>query len=377
MGSLDDIVINWRSALMFALCLPMVVAAIMLMTRRIERRANLFLGALLIAGVLVQIPQIIGFSEFYSIWPGLTFFPFDTELYLGPLFYLHAWALIHDKPLRWRWALFVPGVLQTIYYTTAFFALGDYKNKWAYNGAVHDPFITPIETLLAIGSILAAIYFVSKMIKEYNVFLAETQSAKIEFDPVWLRRLNMAFLVAGAIFLLFRIAGLRQGGLSYVAGFPVLIVITAIIAWLGFEALSRTSRPFPKLYAAAAEPLVSPPPKERDWAKDGDALKTAINDEQLYLSPTLSLKGLASRMNSNETYMSRAINLGLKTNFNRLINQMRVEHAKGLLASTSNNILEIALDSGFNSKPTFNRVFRDISGETPTEYRKKSDPNDR
>jgi AraC-like DNA-binding protein len=263
-------------------------------------------------------------------------------------------------------------VLQTIYYTTAFFALGDYKNKWAYNGAVHDPFITPIETLLAIGSILVAIYFVSKMIKEYHVFLAETQSAKIEFDPVWLRRLNIAFLIAGAIFLLFRIAGLRQGGISYVAGFPILTIITAIIAWLGFEALSRTSRPFPKFYPAAAEPLVTPPPKEREWAKDGETLKAAIEDNKLYLSPTLSLKGLASRMGSNETYISRAINLGLNTNFNGLINQMRVEHAKRLLASTSNNILEIALDSGFNSKPTFNRVFRDISGQTPTEYRKNS-----
>lgn len=375
MGSLDDIIINWRSALMFALCLPMVVAAIMLMTRRVERRANLFLGGLLIAVVLVQVPQIIGFSEFYSIWPGLTFFPFETELYLGPLFYLHAWALIHDKPLRWRWALLAPGVLQTIYYTSAFFALGDYKNKWAYNGAVHEPFVSPVETLLAIGSILAAMYFVSKMIHKYNVFLIETQSAKIEFDPVWLRRLNKAFLIVGAIFLVFQAVALMRGGIAYIAGFPIQIIMTAIIAWLGFEALSRTSRSFPKIYEAGLETLVDPAPKERDWVKDGAALKTAINEQQLYLSPALSLKGLASRMNSNETYMSRAINLGLKTNFNGLINQMRVEHAKGLLASTSNNILEIALDSGFNSKPTFNRVFRDISGQTPTEYRKKSSPS--
>ncbi|MEP3891284.1 MAG: AraC family transcriptional regulator [Hellea sp.] len=372
MGSLADIVIDWRSALMFALCLPMLVASIMLMTRRVERRANLFLGGLLIAVVIVQIPQIIGFSQFYSIWPGLTFFPFDTELYLGPLFYLHAWALTHDKPLRWRWGLLIPGLLQTLYYTAAFFALGDYKNKWAYNEAVHDPFITPIETVLAIGFILAAIYFVSKMMKTYNMFLIETQSAKIEYDPIWLRRLNRAFIVAGCIFLIFRIVDMTPGGLTYRAGFPIQLIMTAIIAWLGFEALSRTSRPFPKIYTPSAEPLDEAPPKARDWVKDGAALKAAIQDEKLYLSPTLSLKGLASRMNSNETYMSRAINLGLDTNFNRLINQMRVAHAKDLLASTSENILAIALESGFNSKPTFNRVFRDISGQTPTAYRQQS-----
>jgi len=70
--------------------------------------------------------------------------------------------------------------------------------------------------------------------------------------------------------------------------------------------------------------------------------------------------------------MSRTINLGLDTNFNRLINTMRVEHAKNLLKETDSNILEIALDSGFNSKPTFNRVFRDLSGQTPTQYRNKA-----
>ena len=41
-----------------------------------------------------------------------------------------------------------------------------------------------------------------------------------------------------------------------------------------------------------------------------------------------------------------------------------------LLASTKSNVLEVALDSGFNSESTFNRVFREMTGQTPAQFRK-------
>ena len=129
------------------------------------------------------------------------------------------------------------------------------------------------------------------------------------------------------------------------------------------------SRPFPKIYVQQLKAEIEGKKSERDWATDGQTLKAAIEAGNWHLSPVLSLRDLARRMGSNETYMSRTINLGLDTNFNRLINTMRVEHAKNLLKETDSNILEIALDSGVNSKRTFNRVFRDLCGQTPTQYR--------
>ena len=372
MGSLEDILINWRSALMFALCFPMLITALMLFSRRVERRANAFLAALLIAVVLVQIPQIIGFSGFYNIWPSLTFLPVETTLYLGPLLYLHAWTLINDKPLNWRWALLIPGAVQTAYYTAAFFALGDYENKWEFTRKIHDPYILPIETLLAVGLVLFVLYKVGRNIKTYEGFLTDTHSAKMEYDPIWLRRLIRSLWIGGVIFIAIEFLELIHGGLSYEAEFPIQMIMTGIIAWLGLEALSRTSRPFPKIYVQQLKAEIEGKKSERDWATDGQTLKAAIEAGNWHLSPVLSLRDLARRMGSNETYMSRTINLGLDTNFNRLINTMRVEHAKNLLKETDSNILEIALDSGFNSKPTFNRVFRDLSGQTPTQYRNKA-----
>ena len=206
---------------MFALCFTMLITALMLFARHVERRANAFLAALLIAVVLVQIPQIIGFSGFYDIWPGLTFLPVETTLYLGPLLYLHAWTLINDKPLNWRWALLMPGAVQTAYYTAAFFTLGDYQNKWAFTRKVHDPYILPIETLLSVGLVLFVLYKVGRNIKTYEGFLADTHSAKIEYDPIWLRRLIRSLWIGGVIFLAFELLRWMYSSLSYEAEFPI------------------------------------------------------------------------------------------------------------------------------------------------------------
>ncbi len=62
MGDLSNINIGWRSALMFAVCLPMIVVAVMLATRRVERAANIFLAGFLLIAVIAQVPQILGFA---------------------------------------------------------------------------------------------------------------------------------------------------------------------------------------------------------------------------------------------------------------------------------------------------------------------------
>ena len=285
---------------------------------------------------------------------------------------------MNKAPIGWRWLLLVPGFLQTAYYSWAFLALGDYKSKWAYNNNFHEPWIVPIEIILAVGFVIAALVFIWRMIRQYEQFLSEFHSAKEDYDPIWLRRLNQASVVMAIIFVAFQSFVLIRGGIDYVTAYPVQLVLSSIIGWLGLEALSRTSRPFPKIYKATVDILDEPsgggPATEktpaRDWNRDGMEIKSAVLDGEWFLIPSLSLKELAKRMHTNETYVSRAINLGLETNFNHFINQLRIEHAKELLASTRNNVLEVALDSGFNSKSTFNRVFREMTGQTPTQFRK-------
>lgn len=73
----------------------------------------------------------------------------------------------------------------------------------------------------------------------------------------------------------------------------------------------------------------------------------------------------------NKSYLSHCIEVLPNMNFRKLLNSLRVEHAKNLLASTDFGILKIALECGFQNDRTFYRAFFEIEGLSPGEYRTK------
>ena len=371
MGDPSLIDISWRSALMFAVCLPMLVVAGMLFTRRVERSANRWLAAFLVLAVCAQIPQIIGFSGFYSVWPGLTYAPFSLELFAGAFFLFHAHSLMTGQPLGWRRWLLIPGFVQLAYYSWAFTMLGDYKAKWAYNDAVHIPYVRTPETVIGLALMIYAIVAVSRLIRRYRSFLEQTQSAAADFQPRWLNQLIIAIILAGALFAGIELAPLILDEVTYIGIFWPQVLLTAVIAWLGFQALAQTTVPFPKL---KTEQVLAAPTPDKDWNTEAATLKAAVCDGHWYLEPRLSIGEVASRMATNESYVSRAVNKGLGVTFNRFINGLRVEYAQGLLRSGNAPILDIAIESGFSSKATFNRVFRDIAGKTPRQFKTSQNP---
>ena len=102
-----------------------------------------------------------------------------------------------------------------------------------------------------------------------------------------------------------------------------------------------------------------------------------MEKEKLYTETELTLKQLADKLQYPTYQVSQAINEGLGKNFYDLINSHRVEEAKRLLADPKNQnytILSVGFEAGFNSKTTFNTVFKKFTGVTPTEYRDQKRP---
>ncbi len=72
--------------------------------------------------------------------------------------------------------------------------------------------------------------------------------------------------------------------------------------------------------------------------------------------------------------LSQAINEGLGKNFFEFINRYRIEEAKRLLTDPADKkitVLEVLYQVGFNSKSSFNTVFKKQTGLTPSEFKKK------
>jgi len=99
-----------------------------------------------------------------------------------------------------------------------------------------------------------------------------------------------------------------------------------------------------------------------------------MEKQKLYAETELTLKQLSDKLQLPSYQVSQAINEGMRKNFYDLINGYRVEEAKRLLQDPKNEnytILSVGFEAGFNSKTTFNTVFKKFTGFTPTEFREK------
>ncbi|MBN2008897.1 helix-turn-helix transcriptional regulator [candidate division KSB1 bacterium] len=93
-----------------------------------------------------------------------------------------------------------------------------------------------------------------------------------------------------------------------------------------------------------------------------------------YLSPDISLNDLAQKLSISPRYLSQGLNEVVQQNFYDFINGYRIEEAKQLMQTTTNQkktILEILYEVGFNSKSVFNTAFKKHTGMTPTEFKRK------
>ncbi|HOJ80402.1 MAG TPA: AraC family transcriptional regulator [Clostridiales bacterium] len=91
--------------------------------------------------------------------------------------------------------------------------------------------------------------------------------------------------------------------------------------------------------------------------------------EENYSSP-ISLEEIASVANFSEYYFTRFFKEATGMTFGRYLNNYRVEKAAQFLRNGDDSITEVVFKSGFGSIKTFNRVFKQIKGCSPSAYKK-------
>lgn len=102
-----------------------------------------------------------------------------------------------------------------------------------------------------------------------------------------------------------------------------------------------------------------------------------LNDFQQLLSymeehfaEDISLADAAARVGFSESHFSKTFKKMTGINFVTYLNMLRVEHAARRLKNSSDRITDVALSCGFDNVRTFNRVFKDVTGSTPSAFAK-------
>lgn len=102
-----------------------------------------------------------------------------------------------------------------------------------------------------------------------------------------------------------------------------------------------------------------------------DRLEDLFEREKIYQDPVFGRAELARELGTGEANLSRMVNQSYGKTIPQMLNELRVKDAQRLLKDTDVSVQAVFEESGFNSVTTFNRVFKEICGETPKEYRAK------
>lgn len=104
-------------------------------------------------------------------------------------------------------------------------------------------------------------------------------------------------------------------------------------------------------------------------------LRKLIDVDKVYQEASYGRKNLAVELDLSEAQVSALVNTTYQMTLPQLFSERRVAEAKILLKQTRAPVESIAEESGFGSLTTFNRVFKEVTGQTPTSFRKTKETN--
>lgn len=153
---------------------------------------------------------------------------------------------------------------------------------------------------------------------------------------------------------------------AFKIGFPITVFLIVLLLYFSIKKYIAYRR----LHRKYKGTVLSPEKSSEYLAK----FYYLIENEKIYRDPNLSLESLAAKLKIKPRKISQVLNEHLHKNFYTVINHYRVEEAKKKMLSsdeTDLTILDICFEVGFNSKSSFNRVFKSFTGKTPSQFRKE------
>lgn len=318
---------------------------------------------------------------YWEIYPSLAGVHHPLPLLHGPFLYLYVrFSLGDDQRFTWKNYLhFMPFVGFYLYLVPFFFFYSAEQKLMVNHGLVdnYSGFITFSVVVFLISWIgyTVASY---RLLNRYQDITKHNFAYRKSIDLNWLKHFIWGI---GFIFVVAIIFAVLQEWMELDFGFNTDIIfyslIIVFIFYLGYSGIihqgifSANKKPDQLLVQHSTGEYKHSGLKEEDALYYHQHLTEIMQSQKPYLEPKLSLKTLAGYLDISPNYLSQVINQHEEKNFYDYINEYRVEEFKkrALLPENSNySILAIAYDSGFNSKSSFNQVFKKLIGKTPTQY---------
>ncbi len=359
--------------------LQAIVLIVLLVRKRPVKQSGFFLAVLLLFFALMCINIallniLITINEIYLF----KYFQLELLFGIGPSLYLFTKS-ITDPDFRIshkEYIHFIPVILEFIYFRTEIYRTGFdnrmiiYQNDASVYHSNIDYYSTLyyIQQLIGIASILVYIFFSVRLLLRHNQWIKTRYSNLKNKSLGWLQIPVFFYSGFWAAWIILRTLDtfIFKSAFKEIYFMPSFIGVSITTCWIGFIGYVK-SQPETKGFSII-------PMKTVKWntkPEEAEKIISLMETEKPYLNPDLDLTRLSEHLKMNPKVTSHIINQDLKTNFYEFVNTYRVEEFKKRLQDEDSNkfsLLGLAYECGFNSKSTFNYIFKKYTGQTPREY---------
>ncbi len=385
--------------------------------RRGNRRANLYLAALLPAFSVVLMDGFMYATNYYIRYPHLLGLVWPAKFLLGPLLYFYVRELSSPKRVVFSWTQllhFLPMAVSSLLIIYSIIAYGTAPG-WACSACssvlMEGGHVPSRSFAFILFALQKNVYYILSflMIVAYSARIKQSYSSLDKISLSWLRTIFLLFFTLFSIFIFFIFFSVQFGIEREIVSVLFLwcALITSVMA---FKAILQPEI-FLQIEIAHQAELIrtgqnidqETPSSTPDILQNGNGMlqkekyrKSFLIDERAsviahqlvqlmetkrpYLEPEITLPQLAEMLNVSPNDLSQVINREMKKCFFDFVNEYRVQEAKKLLSSPKYghlSILGIALDAGFNSKSAFYNAFSKYIGMTPSGFRKQCELEER
>ena len=328
---------------------------------------------------------LLSYFEAYNRQNG---FPYPFFIFTSvPLILLHGpalWFYIKSQTEQhFKFKLiyllhFLPFLIILLDCTLRFYILSDQERiQITINESFKDTFSYPFVVISIAISTLTYFTWGLFLLNDYNKKIKNYFSQIESIDLHWLKVLLISALTIYSIINTLHILDLftRYAPFGLIQ-FITFIIGSLYILFLGFFGHQQENIFTTRSIKVDLDKTTFSAPKP-NLLEDADerfiySLLSYMKEQKPYLNPEITISKLGEELNVTEEYISSILNSRLNNNFFDFINGYRVEEFKLQCIEPKNNnltLIGIAFNSGFNSKATFNRVFKKTTGFTPSDYK--------
>ena len=385
---------NLYSTPLLVLVLQGLIFAVLLLVRykRNGKISDLFLALALILTCYHRTSYTIGFMDWYDTFRNtkINYYLISLELIFAPLLYFYVKSItdFNFKLRKQDYYHFMPGIIFIII-KLGILAYDSIQPGFSetQNGYLVENFqwkyLDPLVTILVTFQMLLYLAFTFQLYYIYRQRIHHFFSNTFKLELNWIRNFLFlfTFLFLYSVFQL--LVDVVISELSWTQNWWYHFFSALVIIYVGMMGYFTNTSKLSDLDFKNTLEIFSPAIKPNDamrntsfssgFSEKKEFLSKFMKDQKPYLNPDLNLIDLAKELNMSRAELSEVINSGFQQNFNDFINQHRVDNIKELISQGKHKqltLLGVAIESGFNSKATFNRVFKKLTHFSPSEYLK-------